>query len=36
MSPNEEGRKVYEKIHQEYQRLYPALKEGFERMGRLG
>ena len=36
MSPNEEGRKVYEKIHQEYQRLYPALKEGFERKGRLG
>ena len=36
MSPNEEGRKVYEKIHQEYQRLYPALKEGFERMTRLG
>ena len=36
MSPNEEGRKAYEKIHQEYQRLYPALKEGFERKGRLG
>jgi xylulokinase len=32
LSPNEQGRRLYERIHSEYQLLYPALKEGFGRM----
>jgi xylulokinase len=35
IAPNEDGRAAYERIHEEYQRLYPALREGFGRMAKM-